>query len=139
MGSPTQMPAILVPSVASRVSRPPPAACAARTVSSSPAANEAPASHRPAASPNSSAESMGAAASAMSKVRSVSALRAAGQSVSRPLWLNSQRCSVNGAAQDSSGPNPGVAERTAARMQPLDTVGAREPNDASLQIGWARR
>jgi hypothetical protein len=35
--------------------------------------------------------------------------------------------------------SPGVAERTAASTQPDETVGARLANEASVQIGWARR
>jgi hypothetical protein len=66
-------------------------------------------------------------------------LRAVAQSCSRPLWLNSQRSWVNGAAADSSGDIPADAERTAATAQVVSMVGAREANDASVQIGCARR
>ena len=61
------------------------------------------------------------------------------QSCRRPLWLNSQRSWVNGAAADSSAEVPAVAERTAATTQDAETVGARDANDASVQIGWALR
>ncbi len=68
-----------------------------------------------------------------------SALRAVDQSCSRPLWLNSQRSWVNGAAAASSADMPTVADRTAATAQEAETVGASDANDASVQIGWARR
>ena len=61
------------------------------------------------------------------------------QSCSRPLWLNSQRSWVNGAAAPSSADVPAVADRTAATAQDVGIVGAREANDASVQIGWALR
>jgi len=138
-GSPTQVAAIAEPSVASRVRRPPPTVCTARTASRSPVDSGEPDSHRAAASPKTNAESTGADASAMSYVRSARAFRAAVQSARRPLWLNSQRCAVNGVAHDSSGPHPGDAERTAAMMHPLVIVGARDPKEASLQIDCARR
>jgi hypothetical protein len=46
---------------------------------------------------------------------------------------------VNGAAADSSGDMPTVAERTAATAHVVAMVGASEANEASVQIGCARR
>jgi hypothetical protein len=77
--------------------------------------------------------------SGTSAARGSSALRAVAQSWSRPLWLNSHRPWVNGAAAASSGDMPAVAERTAATAQVVLIVGASDANDASVQIGCARR
>jgi hypothetical protein len=65
--------------------------------------------------------------------------RALCPSATLPSWLNSQRPCANGATTDSSWANAVVSERTAARMQELVMVGASEANEASVQIGCARR
>ncbi len=80
---------------------------------------------------------MPAAAAAGSRERSSTAARA--KSATAPLWLNSHRPAVNGAAPASSLGNGGVVERTAASTRPLDTTPASDANEASVQIGWARR
>jgi hypothetical protein len=65
--------------------------------------------------------------------------RALCQSATRPLWLNSHRPWAKGATTDSSCANAVVSDRTAPSRQVVAMVGASEANEASVQIGWARR
>jgi hypothetical protein len=55
------------------------------------------------------------------------------------LWLNNQGPEANGAAADSPGAVPAVAERTAARTAPDLVTRARSGSDESPQIGIPRR
>ena len=60
-----------------------------------------------------------------------------GQPLTRPLWLNSQRPSVNGAQAPSPTGMPAVALRTAARTAPERTPAATSGSEASVHIGTA--
>ncbi len=62
-----------------------------------------------------------------------------GQPRIRPLWLNSQRPSANGAAAVSVTGMPTVAERTAASSAPVRVAAASPANEVSDQIGRALR
>ena len=68
-----------------------------------------------------------------------SAAMLAGQPVTIPLWLKSQRPAANGAQAMPVTGIPMVAERTAASTAPLRTAPANSANDGSFQIGMARR
>ena len=128
-----------MPSDASIVSRPPPWSSTDRAASASPSARGAPACHRASVRPKSRAESTPTRVSGTSAASGPRAFLAVAQSCSRPLWLNSHRSWVNGAAADSSGDIPTVAERTAATAHVVAIVGASEANEASVQIGCALR
>ena len=100
-----------------------------------------PARSRCSTSAQASAESVRASRPSSSTGGSVAARAAVapGHPFSRPLWLNSQRSAANGAAAASPGAVPSVAERTAASSARVRVTRARSANEASAQIGPARR
>lgn len=62
-----------------------------------------------------------------------------GQPRSAPLWLNSQRSAVYGAAADSSATEPSVMSRTAPSSAPERVTRHTSAKDGSSQTGPARR
>ena len=139
IGSPTTTPATDAPSEASIVSRPPPWASTSRAAPASPSASGAPACQRASASPNSSAESTPTRVSGH-----VGGLRRQGLAGRGPVVQAAVVAEQPPAVGERRGAPtrrdvPAVAERTAATAQDVEIVGASDANDASVQIGWARR
>ena len=145
--SPLAVAAIACPSVSRKLNRPAaPAASAAAMVQARAAAMASPArsrrlisAHRNAESTIASSDSSAAAPAWPGSSPAASSAADSGQPSSRPLWLNSQRPSANGAAACSPAAVPSVADLTAASTARDLVTRARSGSDGSPQIGVPRR
>ena len=141
--SPQAVAAIACPSVSRKLNRPAaPAASAAAMVPASATSKASPARSRRLISAHRNAESTIASTDsrmAASDGPASSLAADSGHPSSRPLWLNSQRPSANGAAACSPAAVPSVAERTAASTARDLITRARSGSDGSPQMGVPRR